>query len=136
MAQCALSEPEQAEESIPQGPCQGMSEHEQGRRISIQRGGLAIQSQIQVDKEGIHSGGAAGQGEPELEWNEKCVQTHGWPGLKHEWGEESDPQRYKAVRGQEGEEHVQAQGHPRVQCGSLGRYEEFGQMGLGQACSA
>lgn len=32
----------------------------------------------------IHSGGAPGHGESELEWNEKYVQTHGWPGLKHE----------------------------------------------------
>lgn len=56
--------------------------------------------------------------------------------LKHKWGEKGAPWRDMGVRVQEGEEHVQAQGHPGVGCRSPGRGEEADCVGWGKACPA
>ena len=53
--------------------------------------------------------------------------------MKHKRGKKGAAWRDTSVRAQEGEEHVQAQGYPRVGCGSLDRSEEADHVpGLGE----
>lgn len=98
------------------------------------RGGPATRCQIQVTEEGPIQGKQPGMGS-QSSGRVRRAFTH-WvarPGtLKHKWGEKGAPWRDMGVRAQDGEKHVQVQGHPRVGCGSPSRGKEGDHMGSGE----